>query len=127
MALYLKLNPQITLASDSGYKQKFWDRTDAGLNVILRTDLTEQSSGVLRINPAASVAVPFGSVATAALVHLECDQQCGVVLNGGAESVTIQGSGSYPGMLTLHGTCTGAVVTNNGTSVAEVAYLVVGA
>jgi hypothetical protein len=124
--LYAKLNPKVVVARDSGYKQRLWERTDETLNQIVRTDLAEQSSGVLVVPVDGTQAVPFGTVTAAAILLLQSSQECRVTLDGGDEYLTIKGSGSYPGLLLLHGDVASATVENMGTAAAEVDYLVVG-
>jgi len=130
-ALYLKANPKIDVARDSGYKQILWQRKDDSLNQIIRTDLTEQSSGVLVLTPSGgatpSRTIPLGSMTTGNFLHLQCDQEVTLVFNGGAETLTVKGLGTYPGFITLHGEFTAIVVANQSAAEScEVDYLLLG-
>jgi hypothetical protein len=130
-SLYLKLIPQILLARDSSYKQIIWDRRDASLMQILRTDLAEHSEGMMLLPaltspPAAATALPFGGVATAAVIWIACDQTCNVRLNGGTTDIPLVPSGSYPGFMLQMGAFTAVTIANQGGSIATVEYFFVG-
>ena len=131
MPLYLKVNPKIELAKDSSYKQKIWERIDSTLNGIIRVDMSEYNAGLptLGVNGGGteSLALPFGGVVTANFVHIQVTKECTLVLNGGAETITIKPFGAYPGIFTLHGEITAVVVENQDTeNSCDVEYLVVG-
>ena len=77
MALYLKTNPKLVVASDSAYKQKIWERIDESLNQVVRTDLTEHSTGRLKLDPSGgstpSATIPMGGVTTGKVIQLFTD------------------------------------------------------
>jgi len=118
----------MTVATDDDLKDILWKYTDEALNTIIRTDLTTHSAGVARLasTDLANHTVPFGDVAVGALLFISTDVEVTVLLNAGAEAITIKPSGSYRGMLFLHGAFTSAIITKPTTGTANVRYCVVG-
>ena len=127
MALYAKLDADLTVALDSNYRNILWKFTDDTLNTVIRTDLTVQSSGVAQVAATTTYALPMGKVVKGKVVLVKVDQECRVRLNGGTEYITVKPSGTYKGLLQLHGEITAISVQNQHATLAtQVEYCIVG-
>jgi len=127
MALYGKLDVDFTIALDSNYKNILAKFTDDTLNTIIRTDLTVYSQGVAQVAVSpGSFTVPMGDVLTGKILLLKVNQEVNVRLNGSVTDINVKPSGTYKGILVLHGEFTAILVTNAAATACQLEYAILG-
>jgi len=127
MALKAKLKVDATISLDDDQKNLIWSMTDTALNQIIRSDMTVHSAGVVSVAALGTVVIPMGDVGHAYMVIVQVNRECKVIVNGGAEKITVKAYGSYKGLFVLHGEITALSVENmESTAAAQVEYCLVG-
>lgn len=127
----MRFTRQITLninSDDAGTGRVFFD--DNGQIRVTTTDsafIAERVDGVLLVGASATVALPFGSVATAYAIMIESATELDLIFNGGAEVVKLRPGPLGRGVVYLESQVTQIQVTNtDAQAAAEVVYAVVG-
>jgi hypothetical protein len=127
MTLTAKLETDLIVSLDTDQKNTLWSMTDTALNQIVRSDLTVYSAGVASVAASASMTLPLNDVAAGKILILRSDKRVGVKINGSVTEIVIGPSGTYKGLMVVHGEFTTVIVTNKDTvNATQVEYCFVG-
>jgi len=127
MTLTAKLETDLIVSLDTDQKNILWSMTDTALNQIVRSDLTVHSAGVASVAASASMTLPLNDVAAGKIMILRSDKRVGVKINGSVTEIVIGPSGTYKGLMVLHGEFAAVIVTNKDTvNATQVEYCFVG-
>ena len=109
----------LQVATDADLKDLLFQRNDDTLNTIIHDACNVQSSGVVRLAAAGAPPagtpfnIPMGDVATGYILFLSTNKKITVKLDGGSTEHKIEPTGTYKGVLFMHGNFASAPVIEN--------------
>jgi hypothetical protein len=117
---------EFIVATDVDLKNILWKETDEALNKVIRTDCDTYSAGVAKVSTAADFTIPMGDVLKGKMLYISTDVAIGVKINASTVVIPVEPSGSYRGILFIHGNITAAIIVKPTTGTADVRYCIVG-